>query len=74
MASLGLGSLTDALYRALSERVKAPRAARFSVAILFGVAVSYANVMFPNFGYPQGAFHEAYAELTAENKQTKTSC
>lgn len=71
LASLGLGSLTDALYRALPERVKAPRAARFSVAILFGVAVSYANVMFPNFGYTQGAFHEAYAELTAENKQTK---
>ena len=58
LASLGLGSLTDALYRALPERVKAPRAAHFSVAILFGVAVSYANVMFPNYGYPQGAFHE----------------
>lgn len=72
LASLGLGSLSDALYRVLPERIRASRGALLGVAIVIGVAASYANVMLPNFGYPQGAFHEVYTELTAENKQTNS--
>ena len=71
LASLGLGSLSDALFNLVfPDRLLSSRGARLGVAILIGVVVSYANVMLPNIGYPQGAFHEAYAELTAENKQT----
>ena len=71
LASLALGTISKSLYQLFPRKARSLRSVRIGTVIVLSSILSYANVMLPNYGYPQRAFHEAHAELTMLNIQSE---